>query len=171
MNKSLFTHIQAVVDTGRATISADDDVIVAIVQEAIKSGRTATFCLTYTQAKSVRSWYFTPERIEASKIEFISDEEKHRIKSELGIDGIDSFRSNRIQCKCGQDYGAFEFLQQGIREHGEDVVKTVLAHNNFTMFNINRTLVKICPSCDQTLGPDDGYEYDCDDYGGCSYPI
>lgn len=167
MDRSLLNHIEAVVGTARATISADDDDIVAIVEATISSGKAATFYLSSKQANSVRSRYFTPQRLNASKIELISIEEKARIESELGIENIASFRSSRKQCECGQVYGAFEFLQQGIREHGADVVKAVFALNNFTILNANRPLVLICPNCNQVVRG--GFEYDCDDYGGCCY--
>jgi hypothetical protein len=170
MANSPLSHLEAVLNSGKAIISADDDTIVALVKETIDSGRKATFYLSSAQSDAVRSWFFTPERIRTVGMQPVSAEEAARIETELGIANIGSFRCNRIQCECGQMYGAFEFLQQGIREHGGDLVKAVFALDNFTMLNANRPLVEICPNCDRTLRADDGgIEYDCDDYGGCCY--
>ncbi|MEV7094019.1 hypothetical protein AB0M80_14410 [Amycolatopsis sp. NPDC051045] len=167
MDKSLLTHIEATVGSEKATISADDHNIVAIAQEAIRSGRSASFYLSPDQANAVRSWYWTPERVKASGIKTISSEEKERIESELGIENIETFRCSRTQCECGQFYGAFEFLQQGIREHGEEAVKAIFKLANSTFLRANPSLVVVCPNCKQLLGG--GIEYDCDRYGGCCY--
>ena len=164
--KDALTHIDAIVGERKAAISADDANIVAIVQETIRSGKSASFYLSHEQAKAVRSWYWTSERIKASGIKAITSEEKARIESELGIN-IRSFRCSRIQCECGHIYGAFEFLQQGSREHGADAVKAVFALKNSTFLQANPSFVLVCPNCHQLLG--DGIEYDCDEYGGCCY--
>ena len=160
-------HIEATVGDGKATISADDYTIVAVVQETIRSGKSASFYLSPDQANTVRAWYWTPERVKASGIRVVSSEEKARIESELGIENIGSFRCTRIQCECGHIYGAFEFLQQGIRQHGADAVKAVFALKNSTFLRANPSLVVVCPDCNQLLGG--GIEYDCDRYGGCCY--
>jgi hypothetical protein len=167
MDKSVLSHIEAIAGSGKATVSGDDYNIVAIVQEAIRSGKTISFYLSPGQAKAVRAWYWTPGRVKASGIKVVSSEEMARIKSELGIENIESFRCSRIQCDCGHVYGAFEFLQQGVREHGVDAVAAVFALTNSTFLRANPSFVVICPNCDQLLG--DGIEYDCDEYGGCCY--
>lgn len=164
----MFTQIEAVVGSGRAAISADDGTIVAAVQETIRSGRSASFYLSLAQANAVKAWYWTPERIERSGTKPISSEERDRVESELGVENIASFRSSRFQCsECGHVYGSFEFLQQGIREHGLDTVNSVFALKNTSFLRVNPAFVAICPNCNQMLG--DGFEYDCDGYGGCCY--
>jgi hypothetical protein len=169
MNESLLTHIDAVVGSGRAAITADDYNIVVLVKEAIRSGTPVSFYLSRDQANTVRTWYWTPERVKASGIKVISREEKDRIESELGIENMESFRSTRIQCEeCGHVYGAFEFLQQGIRLHGADAVKAVFKLENATFLRSNPSLVAVCPNCNSLL--QGGIEYDCDEYAGCSYP-
>lgn len=168
MESSLLAHIEAVVGSGRAAISADDSTIVAAVQEAIQSGRSASFYLSLSQANAVKAWYWTPERIENSGIKPVSSKERAKIESELGIENIESFRCNRVQCdECGQVYGAFEFLQQGILEHGADTVREIFALKNTSFLRANPVLVAVCPNCNQLLGG--GIEYDCDGYGGCCY--
>ncbi len=168
VDQSFLTHIEAVAANGKATIAADDHNIVEIVKNTIMSGRTASFYLTHEQARAVKAWYWTPDRIKASGIKVVSGEERVRIESTLGIDDIGSFRSTRIECECGNVYGAFEFLQQGIREHGADVVQSVFALKESSFLRANPHLLAICPNCDQLLRGD-GFEYDCDGYGGCCY--
>lgn len=168
MESSLLAHIEAVVGSGRAVISADDTAVVSAVQEAIKSGRSASFYLSLTQADAVKAWYWTPERIKNSGIKPISSEERVRIEQELGVENIVSFRCSRTQCaECGHLYGGFEFLQQGIREHGLDAVNAIFALKNSSFLRANPAFFAVCPNCNQMLG--DGIEYDCDGYGGCCY--
>ena len=165
--KNFLTHIDEIVGTGKPIISGQDCNIIGIVKEAITSGRTASFYLTPDQANAIRAWYWTPERIKRSGIKVISSEERNKIASELGIEHIGSFRCTRVECGNGHSYGAFEFFQQGIREHGADAVKAVFAMKNTTFLQANPSMVLVCPQCDQLLGG--GIEYDCDRYGGCCY--
>jgi hypothetical protein len=165
--ENFLEQIDAIVGGGKAIISASDHNIVAVVQDAITSGKTASFYLSQDQANAVRGWYWTPERVKASGIKVVSGEQKAKIESEFGIQNIGSFRCTHIQCECGHTYGAFEFFQQGVREHGVDVVKAVFALKNTTFLQANPSLVLSCPNCHQLLGG--GIEYDCDRYGGCCY--
>lgn len=165
MDKALLSHIDATTGSGKATISADESTIVGIVKDAIRNGRTATFYLTKGQAEAFKLWYWTPERIKSSGIRAVSDEEKERIKSELGID-VGTFRCSRIECACGHTYGGFEFLQQGVRQHGIDAVRSVFELTNSKLLQVNTTLLAICPNCDALLGR--GIEYEGDEYAGCS---
>ncbi|WP_069509967.1 hypothetical protein MKY08_05390 [Lysinibacillus sp. FSL M8-0337] len=176
MYESMLNQIDAVTGSGKVIISANESTVVEIVKETIESGRSASFYLTNDQAKAVKMWYWTPERIKASKIQPISNDEKARIKAELGIE-VHSFRFSPIQCECGHIYGGFEFLQQGVRDHGVNSIKAVFNLKNSMFLQANPTLVPVCPNCNQMLisrdgGPDGGpilgdLEYDCDQYVGC----
>ncbi|MFB6641900.1 hypothetical protein ACFCYF_32255 [Streptomyces chartreusis] len=165
MDKSLLTHIDAAAGSGKVTISADDSTILGIVKDAIKNGRTASFYLTKSQAEAFKLWYWTPERIKSAGLRVVSDDEKERIKSELGVD-VGTFRCSRIECVCGHTYGGFEFLQQGIRQHGPDAVRSVFGLKNSKLLQVNTTLLAICPNCDELLGR--GITYEGDEYAGCS---
>jgi hypothetical protein len=168
---SFLTHVDEIVGGGKTVISADDSVIVASVQEAIQSGRSVSFYLSLAQANAVKAWYWTAERLEKSEIKPISREERDRIESELGVMGLQSFRCQQIQCgECDHTYGAFEFLQQGIKEHGLEAVAAIFALKNTSFLRANPRFFPICPNCNQMLRPQSGYEYDCDGYGGCCYP-
>jgi hypothetical protein len=164
------TQIEPVVAGGMAVMAGEDAAVVAAVKDAINSGRSATFYLSQAQASAVKSWYWTPERVRDSRLEPISAEEKTEIENRLGIQNIKSFRFSRVTCECGKVYGAFEFLQQGVREHGVDMVNAVFALQGVAVLRVNPVLIPICPSCEQTLRMDDGcITYEGDTYAGCSY--
>jgi hypothetical protein len=165
VDKSLLTHIDAAAGSGKATISADESTVVEIVKDAVKHGRTASFYLTKEQAEAFKVWYWTPERIKSSGMRVVTDEEKERIKSELGVD-VGTFRCSRIECVCGHTYGGFEFLQQGARQHGLDAVRSVFEQQNSKLLQVNTTRMAICPKCNELLGR--GIEYWGDEYAGCS---
>ncbi|MEU1216251.1 hypothetical protein ABZ424_28380 [Streptomyces sp. NPDC005790] len=166
MKNSMLADIETVAGSGKAVMSADDCTIVAIVQEAISSGRSASFYLSSEQYMTVRAWYWTPERIRKTGTRMVSSEEKAKIKSELGIEDIGPFHCNRITCECGEVYGAFEFLEQGIREHGKDAVRAVFALKDAAILRTNPRVVAVCPNCEQLLGA--RLTYDNCTYG-CSF--
>ncbi|MFF2744109.1 hypothetical protein ACFVVA_01055 [Kitasatospora sp. NPDC058048] len=91
---------------------------------------------------------------------------------ELGI-GVANFKCAPITCTCGHAHDAFDFIQQGIREHGLDVVNSVFSLKDSTFLQVNPSFTPICPVDDQELSrthrADDGFAYDCDEYGGCCY--
>jgi hypothetical protein len=169
MESSYLNDVEAVIGQGRAVVAADDGTIVASVKEAIVSGKSASFYLTREQANAVKAWYWTPERVRRSGIRPIADEERKKIENELGVRNISSFRCSRARCgECDHAYGAFEFLQQGVREHGLDMVNAIFALEGASFLRVNPVFFPVCPNCNQMLR-DGGIEYDCDGYGGCCY--
>ncbi|MCR8965154.1 hypothetical protein O0550_18435 [Brevibacillus halotolerans] len=80
--------IESVVSSGKAVMAAENGIIIAAVQNAVREGRTATFYLTHAQYKAVNSWYWTPRRIRDSGLEQVSEEEKARIQSELRMSNL-----------------------------------------------------------------------------------
>ncbi|MFB6836617.1 hypothetical protein [Streptomyces sp. NPDC056361] len=158
--------VEAVVGGGRAVISADDSTVVAAVQDTLRHGRSATFYLTPEQAATVRSWYWTPKRVAERGLEPVSNEELQRIESELGVGGMGHSYSNRVACECGAVYGAFEFVQQGIAEHGKEQVDAVLALEDVYVLRVNPVNASVCPAC--TRGILVGHEYDMASRYGCS---
>ncbi|MEE1754277.1 hypothetical protein [Streptomyces sp. SP18CS02] len=157
--------VEAVVGSGRAVISADDGTVVAAVRDALRHGRSATFYLTPGQAATVKSWYWTPQRVEERGLEPVSNEELARIGSELRIEGMGHSYSNRIVCECGAVYGAFEFVQQGVAEHGKEQVDAVLALEDVYVLRVNPVNSAVCPAC--TRGIIVGHEYDMTGSYGC----
>ena len=59
-SESLLSSIEAAVNGGATVVSADSSIIIAMMQEALKIGRTATFYVSFAQAQAVMCWYRTP---------------------------------------------------------------------------------------------------------------
>jgi hypothetical protein len=173
-SESLLKSIEEVVNAGKTVISADKSVVVSIIQEALSKGQTVTFFAPPDQAQAVMRLYWSPRRIKEIGLERIPDEERARIESELGVPGPAGF-SNYVQCSCGGVYGEFEFMEQGIREHGKDWVKGILELKNTATLRINPGQDAICPKCNLTLRPGHWYEMQADDktliYGCCTGEI
>jgi hypothetical protein len=159
--------IDSVVGNGKAVITAGDKEVLEIVKEVILRDASASFYLTEAQAAEVNDWYWTPERVELTGIKLISKEEDDRIRAELGIINLKNFRYAPLTCECGHEYGAFDFLKQGVEQHGLDAVNAVFALENSTFFQVNPNLVPVCPDCNRTLLRAGGGWYNCDGYGGC----
>lgn len=166
MKKATLDNVERITDSGKAVMSADDCTVVSIVRETVISGKSATFYLSPPQATAVRAWYWTPDRVKKTGIRTVSSAEKAKIASDLGVKDIGTFRCNRIQCECGQVYGAFEFLQQGIKEHGKDAVLSVFALKNAAILRVNPPDLPVCPKCDELLT--ERMTYDNGTYG-CSF--
>ncbi|MGW0802356.1 hypothetical protein [Nonomuraea sp. NPDC002799] len=170
MDASLLAEIDAMAAYGKIVVSADDENVIALIKDAIENDRSVAFYLTRAQANAITEWYWTPDRVREKGLQEVPGEELERIRSELGIEGITSFRFAPISCACGHDYGAFDFLQQGAREHGLDAVNAIFALKNTKLFQVNPPIVPICPECESAIAssPDDGITYESPDYGGCS---
>ncbi len=173
--ESLLISIEEVVHKGKAVVSADNSIIIAMMQEAVKCGRSATFYVSPTQAQAVMRWFWTPGRRREWGMEPISKEERAKIESELKLKAPAGF-SNRIQCQtCGGVYGAFEFMQHGLREHGRAWVEAVLDLKNTAVLRINPAQDAFCPKCNLKLIVYHNYEMYADNgtliYACCSGEI
>jgi hypothetical protein len=167
-SEHMFGSIEEIVGGGKAVVSADNSIIVAMMQEALRKGRSATFYVAPTQAQAVMRWYWTPGRIKEIGMEAVSKEERVKIEKELGVKDMGPWFSNRIQCPCGGVYGGFEFIQQGIREHGKNWVGVVMELKNTAIIRINPTQSAFCPKCNQFLLANHWYEM-VDDWGKMIY--
>lgn len=173
---ALLNAIDGVVHGGKAIVSADNSIIIAMVQEALKHGRSATFYVSPEQGQAVMRWYWTPGRVREIGMEAVLPEEREKIESELGFKCVGTWYSNRIHCpRCGAVYGMFEFMQQGLREHDRDWIKAVLELKNTAVLRINPSLDAFCPQCN--LGFIHGHWYSMKKsdgtliYGCCSGEI
>lgn len=169
MDKSSLSVIESAISDGRVVMAAENGIIVAAIQEAVMAGRTATFYLTRAQFEAVNSWYWTPQMIRSTGIESVSSEEKERIRSELGVEETRLSYSNRIECQCGRVYGAFEFMQQGIREHGLEAVQSVFDLKDAAIIRVNPRQQAICPECKMAILAPHYYCYWS--YGCCRQPM
>jgi len=172
MMKSWLIHIDAIVEGGGCVLSAESAVIQATVQRTIESGSRATFYLSKAQFDEINAWYWTPERRSQHGMEEVSAEEGRKIERELGITDAGFKYSNRIPCgNCGAVYGAFEFIQQGIKEHGKAMVESTFGLASAAVLRVNPSTVAVCQSCDETLRIVGGivvpHEYSMAKYGCC----
>jgi hypothetical protein len=169
MNRSLLNDIEGIAAAGKAVMVGDSKTIVAIVKDAIENDRTVSFYLTNAQADAVKEWYWKPAWVAHTRLREISAEEAANISLKLGLDNLKGFRFAAVQCGCGHTYGAFEFLEQGIREHGLEPVKAVFALKHAKFLQVNPSLVPVCPACGQNLKRDPGgITYEGPTYAGCS---
>lgn len=172
--ETLLKSIEEVVNAGKTVIVADKSVIEAIMEESLAKGRTVTFFTPPAQAQAVMRLYWSPRRIKEIGMERIPDEERARIESELGVPAPAGF-SNYVQCSCGGVYGDFEFMQQGIRQHGKEWVKGVLELKKTATLRLNPSQDAFCPKCGQLLAPGHWYRMQADDgtliYGCCTGEI
>lgn len=174
-SEAFLTSIEEVVNAGRAVVSGDDSVVVATMLEALISGRSVTFYADPARAQAVMRLYWSPGRIKEIGMEPVSKEERDKIEAELGIKDMGPMFSNRIECPCGGVYGAFEFMQQGLGEHGKHWVGAVVKLTNVAVLRINPTQDAFCPECRQLLLTNHWYSMYADDgtliYGCCKGEI
>lgn len=150
--ENLLSSIDGIVGSGNSVISTEASTVMAILQNATDSGNSATFYLPRSQADAFNESYWTPERRERYELEEVSSEEKGKIEFELGVVDTGFLYSNRVPCaECGNVYGAFEFIQQGIRQHGREIVEAALTLENASIIRVNPTAVALCPNCGQTV--------------------
>ncbi|MFK0044136.1 hypothetical protein ACIQU4_08510 [Streptomyces sp. NPDC090741] len=165
MKSSSFAEIDAMVRDGKVVVSADDSTVVAAVQDALKAGRSLTFYLSPAQAAAFKAWYWTPQRVKDRGMEPVSRAEREKISSELRVKDIGPAYSNRIDCECGAQYGAFEFIEQGVAEHGKESVDAVLALENTYVLRVNPVTPTVCSVCRTIVII--GHEYDMTGRYGC----
>ncbi|MER7952164.1 hypothetical protein ABTY59_32720 [Streptomyces sp. NPDC096079] len=149
--ESLLSPAEALVRGGRAVVSADDGTVVGLVLDTLAKGRTATFYVSPAQAQAVMRLYWTPRRIKEIGYERVSQEERDKIESELDVRDMGPWFSNRVECPCGGVYGAFEFIEQGLRRHGREWVGAVLELQGAAVLRINPVQDAFCPRCDLVL--------------------
>jgi hypothetical protein len=170
-SESLTSSIPPLVDRGKAVVTADESSIIGMMLHALNTGRSATFYVSPEQARAVMRLYWTSPRVKALGMQRVSDEERARIESELGVKDMGPMFSNRLECACGGVYGAYEFIEQGLQEHGKDWIGAIVALENTAVLRINPTQDAVCPSCRQLMLETHLYEMYTDSgkllYGCC----
>lgn len=169
--ESFVSSIEPLVDAGKAVVTADNSSIVAMMLHTLSTGRSATFYVPPEQARAVMRLYWSPWRVKGIGMERVSEEERSRIESELGVKDMGPMFSNRLECSCGGVYGAYEFVEQGLKEHGKDWIGAIVELKNTAVLRINPTQDAFCPRCGLVLISTHWYEMYTDSgkllYGCC----
>lgn len=172
--EALLRSIEATVGAGKAVVTAEGSIIVAMMLEALRHGRTATFYVPPAQAQAIMRLYWTPRRVREIGMEPVSIEERTRIEKELGVRDMGPWSSNRIECPCGGVYGAYEFIEQGLKMHGRNWVGVVIELKDTAVLRINPAQDAFCPHCTNILTVGHWYEMRMPNgtlsYGCCSGP-
>jgi hypothetical protein len=141
-----FGVIETLVHQGKAVVSAEDSDLIEWAMRSITEGTTATLYLTPTVFEAIRRWYWTPERVKLVGLEPISAELAAKVKSDFNIE-VDGY-ANSVDCpRCGHPYSTYEFIQQGLEEHGEEFVRTAFSLKRAAILEINPVQNTICRNC------------------------
>jgi hypothetical protein len=159
--------IESTVHQGKTIVSLDDSAMVRWATRAIEQGQTMTLYLKPNVFEAIRRWYWTPERARIVGLRPVSAELAARVKTDFGID-VDGY-ANTLKCpRCGHGYGTYEFIQQGIEEHGKDLVRATFSLKQAAILQINPVQDTICQNCRLHILFDDAgshtdyhYEYRC----------
>jgi hypothetical protein len=141
-----FGVIETLVHQGRTVVSSEDSAQVAWAIRMITDGTTATLYLKPNVFEAIRRWYWTPERVNLVGLEPISAEQAARVKSDFDIE-VDGY-ANRLDCpRCGHPYSTYEFIQQGLEEHGEAFVRSAFSLRQAAILEINPVQNTTCRNC------------------------
>lgn len=144
--------VDALVQQGKTVISGEDSAIIALAMKALEEGITATFYLKNSLFTEVlRRWYLTAEHGKAGDLHLISAEEAVRINEDFHIEITDGF-SSRVTCpRCESVYSTYQFIQQGIKEHGEEPVRATFSLKEASVLQSHPRQRIICQSCNLDL--------------------
>lgn len=152
--------IETLVKQGKTVSSGEDSTIIEFVMKTIEERRTATFYLKPIVCHEITRRYWTPQRVEAVGLRPIPTEQVDRVKSDFNIE-IDGY-ANSLSCpRCGNLYSTYEFIQQGIREHGEETVRAVFSLKEVGLLQVHPMQNAVCAHCGLYLSRvRGGYNYD-----------
>lgn len=142
-----FEAIETLVKQSKTVISAEDSAIIELALRAAEEGKTATFYLKddlFTEI--IKRRYRTHGCAKTVDLQPLSPDEIARIKADFDVE-LDGYSSKEICPRCGSVYGTYEFIQQGIKEHGKEVVKAVFSLKSASVLQIHPRQNIICQSC------------------------
>jgi hypothetical protein len=144
--------VDALVQQGKTVISGENSAIIQLALTALEEGITATFYLKDALFTEVlRRWYRNSERAKVADLHPISVEEAARVKADFNIEITDGFAS-RVTCpRCESVYSTYQFIQQGIKEHGEEAVKATFSLKDASVLQSHPRQRIICQSCNMEL--------------------
>ncbi|KAF2992821.1 hypothetical protein OGR47_07180 [Methylocystis sp. MJC1] len=152
--------VGTLVKQGKTIISAEDSEIIELVMKTIQEGKTATFYLKTMVCNEITRRYWTPERVETVGLQPIPTEQVSRIKSDFNIE-IDGYANNMDCPRCGNHYSTYEFIEQGMKEHGEETVRAVFSLKDVGLLQVHPMQNSVCPRCGLYLARvRGGYTYD-----------
>jgi hypothetical protein len=138
--------METLVKQGKTVISAEDSAIIELAMKTFEEGKTATFYLKPIVCTEIMKRYWTPERAKSVGLQPIPTEQADRIKSDFNIE-IDGY-ANSVNCpRCGNVYSTYEFIQQGIKEHGEEAVRAVFSLKEVGILRVHPMQNSICARC------------------------
>jgi len=140
--------IDELVKRGNTVISGEGRAITDLALLALENGVTATFYLKDNLFSEVmRRWYAKSGQAKATNLQPISKDEAERIKKDFDIEITDGFAS-KVHCpRCESEYGTYQFIQQGIAEHGEEAIKATFSLKEASILQSNPRQRVICQSC------------------------
>ena len=144
---TLMPNVDRLVASGKAIISGDTSIIRSTVQNAIESGQTSTVYVSREQGLAIFRWYWTHARIAETGLKSVPKKEIAKIEKELDVEVTGQCFSNYLKCPNGHTYGAYEFIQQGVKEHGPEFVKGGINDRNISIIRVNPSSWEICPTC------------------------
>jgi hypothetical protein len=140
-----FSAIEGLVHQGKSVVSSDDASTIEWALNAIREGRTATLYVSKPILQAILKRYWTPKRVEFAGLRPIPADEVAKIKADFNIE-MDGY-ANSMKCpRCGHHYSTYEFIQQGIKQHGEEVVRSTFSFKG-GVFQINPNQVPVCQKC------------------------
>ncbi|MEO5980126.1 MAG: hypothetical protein ABIS36_24340 [Chryseolinea sp.] len=173
-----FESIETLLNQGKTVISAEDSAIIELALKITEEGKTATFYLKDTLfTEVIRRRVATSDGAAATgDLEPLSSEEAARIKADFEIE-LDGASTKEICPRCKSIYGTYEFIQQGVKEHGKDAVKAVFSLKGVSVLQIHPRQNTTCQTCgfvfafahrlNVKMGPH-GYVYRSHNHGyGC----
>lgn len=138
--------IQALVHQGKTVVSSEDSAIIKWASKKIAAGDSLTLYLKPTVFEAIRRWYWTPDRMSLAGLKPVTTETNERVKSDFGID-IDGY-ANSLECpRCGDHYSTYEFISQGVEEHGEEMVRKSFSLKRAAILQVNPVQNIACRKC------------------------
>jgi hypothetical protein len=141
-----FGVIETLIHQGKTVVSSEDSAIIEWAIQTITEGRTATLYCKPTVFEAIRRWYWTPERAEIVGFKPISAEQSARVKSDFNIE-VDGYANTLLCPRCGHVYSTYEFIQQGIEQHGKEHVRAAFSLKRVAIIQINPVQDTICRNC------------------------
>ena len=143
--------IETIVKQGKTVITTEDAAIIDVAIKALEQGHTATFYLKDSLfTEIIRRRYATQERAIPVNMEPLSPEEAERIKKDFNIE-LDGFSTKEACLRCQSIYGTYEFIRQGIKEHGEEAVRAVFSLKHVSVLQTHPRQHIICQNCGLAL--------------------